>query len=101
MNTGPDPATITLKATAADGTVLQGQPKMTATNILTNQTVVFWPPDFTKTAGAPWNVVSAAYGSATIESTQPVVVIVNDTSRATDLSKKTDASTYLGIKIGQ
>lgn len=101
MNVGTGAANIKLVAKSNSGVTLQDKPGMTQSGVQPNVTVVFWPPLFTKTEGAPWNSMRDAFGSATIESDQPVVVIVNDTAQTKDATKLQDAATYLGIKIGQ
>jgi len=64
------------------------------------QTAVFWPAPI-KASGAPWDAAGTAVGSATINASQPVVCIVNDSSQAKDPSLTYDAATYNGIKVGQ
>ena len=100
LNTGAQPATITLRAQAADGTVLEGQPGMTKTNVLPNQVVVFWPPDFTKRAGWPWNAGTQAYGSATVESTPPEYAMTTRPSFARIAARRASLSRAVGFVIG-
>ncbi len=52
-----------------------------------NQTAIFWPGNFSE-------IPNNTYGSATIQSTQPVAVIVNDVN----VSGVVDMATYNGIK---
>jgi hypothetical protein len=99
MNVGTAAADITLSVSNAP-TGQTTANAMSMANVGQFSTAVFWPqPIFNQ--GAPWNSTKDAYGSATINSSQPVVVIVNDTSQSKDPNKLYDSSTYNGIKVGQ
>lgn len=98
MNVGTATATVRLSVTSAGtGATMQNAMQQ---SVGANQVAVFWPQSI-YASGAPWNDQTKAYGSAAINSDQPVVVIVNDSSQAKDPALQVDAATYLGIKAGQ
>jgi hypothetical protein len=86
MNVGSGQAQVTVSFTQNG----QSSP-LTCSNcsqsIGPNQTAIFWP-------GAIDEVPSGTFGSATVQSTQPVAVIVNDVN----VSGAVDMATYNGIK---
>ena len=94
MNVGSAQADINMSVTnLVDGSVLDN---IMSDSVGQYQTAVLWPAKVQAT-GAPWDGVNTAVGSATINSSQPVVCIVNDSS----LSGQYDAATYNGIAISQ
>jgi len=97
MNVGTATADVTLSiSNAATGTSTANAMSKT---IGQYETAVFWPSGMPASAG--WASAKDAYGSATIDSNQSVVVIVNDTSQSKDPALQYDSSTYMGIKVGQ
>jgi hypothetical protein len=90
MNVGSEEAQISLnlqEATRSGGSQPVDCPAQECTKVVgPNRTAVFWP-------GAMASIAPNTYGSATIESTQPVVAIVNDVNP----SGVVDMATYGGI----
>lgn len=97
MNVGSGTADIQLSVQNSGGQTTQNAMSMSVGQY---ETAIFWPAPI-RNAGGPWQDVRSAYGSATINSNQPVVVIVNDSSQAREANLLKDAATYVGIKVGQ
>jgi hypothetical protein len=90
MNIGSSPANVTLEIKDSTGSVISGAcgGDCTAT-IPPNSSNTWYPPTMTSQ-----NQYAGNYGSATLNSTQPLAVIVNDASGT--LTK--DSAIYNGIK---
>jgi hypothetical protein len=88
MNVGDETALVTLKVTASDedGTTRPLACANCVISIPPLSSGIFWPP-------AMESVPQSLFGSAVVESTQPVVAIVNDVS----VSGAVDMATYNGI----
>ena len=91
MNTGDAETTIRIEITDSEGNVTSGKAGMSLSGVGPNETALFWPGDFANEGN--WLDRNKAYGSATIESDQPLAVIVNDFS----LNGQVDSSTYNAI----
>jgi hypothetical protein len=87
MNIGSGTANVTITFTKADGTVIAGCGGQCTATVPANSSANWWP-------GSISSITDGTYGSAVIESDQPLAVIVNDFS----ISGATDAATYNGIK---
>lgn len=98
MNVGAAAADMALSVTNAPTGVTSAN-AMTAPGVGQYATAVFWPASVPG-LGNGWNEVTKAYGSATVTSSQPIVVIVNDSSQAKEAANQYDAATYVGIKVG-
>lgn len=93
MNVGNAEATITVaftQALAGGGTQPVSCPTGCTQSVGPNQTAVFWPPSISA-------LQNNTYGSAVVNSNQPVAVIVNDVN----VDGSVDMATYNGIKAGQ
>ncbi len=91
MNVGAGDATITVNFRQGEwngpGTpVACGAP--CSRTVGANQAAIFWP-------GSISEIPSDTWGAATVHSTEPVIVIVNDV----DVSGAVDMATYNGIKV--
>jgi hypothetical protein len=93
MNTGSAQANVTLEIKDAAGTVISGSCGGECTRtIAPNASYTWYPPGMSSQNG-----YTNIYGSATLNSNQPLAVIVNDASGTGAL----DAAIYNGIKADQ
>jgi hypothetical protein len=93
MNSGTGPANVTLEIKDDKGTVISGSCGGQCTQtIAPNASYTWYPPSMSSQ-----NQYAGNYGSATLTSTQPLAVIVNDASA---IGTK-DAAIYNGIKADQ
>jgi hypothetical protein len=96
MNVGKETAEVYFSA--SNGPTGQAYPRFASVGVEPLETYVFWPESISGPQ-PPWNDPDTAYGSMLVESSQPVVVVVNDSSYAREPEWQIDASTYPGIPV--